>query len=70
MDFNDTKEEAEFRAKVKTWLKKNATKSEKVMDDTMQLMFKKMLYQEQEIGKQKKLKLVMLLLPGLKNLVV
>ena len=30
MDFNDTKEEAEFRAKVKTWLKENATKSEKV----------------------------------------
>ena len=29
MDFNDTKEEAEFRLKVKAWLKENAPKSGK-----------------------------------------
>ena len=30
MDFNDTKEEADFREEVKTWLKENASKGEKV----------------------------------------
>ena len=30
MDFNDTKEEADFRLEVKTWLKENASKGEKV----------------------------------------
>ena len=29
MDFNDTKEEAEFRSEVKAWLKENAPKSGK-----------------------------------------
>ena len=28
MDFNDTKEEADFREEVKTWLKENASKGE------------------------------------------
>ena len=45
-------------------------KVKRLADDTMQLMFKKMLYHEQEIGKQKKLKLVMLLLLGQKSMVV
>ena len=30
MDFNDTKEEADFRLEVKSWLKENASKGEKV----------------------------------------
>ena len=30
MDFNDTKEEADFRLEVKSWLKENASKDEKV----------------------------------------
>ena len=30
MDFNDTKEEADFREEVKNWLKENASKGEKV----------------------------------------
>ena len=70
MDFNDTKEEAEFRAKVKTWLKENATKSEKVGGRYDAIDVQEDALSRAKISKQKKLKLVMLLLPGLKNLVV
>ena len=69
MDFNDTKEEADFRLEVKSWLKENE-KVKRSAVDMMRLMFRKMHYLGLEIGKLKKPKLVMRQLHGQKSLVV
>ena len=70
MDFNDTKEEADFRLEVKSWLKENASKGEKGGGRYDAIDVRKMHYLGLEIGKLKKPKLVMRQLHGQKSLVV
>ena len=64
MDFNDTKEEADFRIEVKSWLKENASKGEKVGGRYDAIDVKEDALSRAKIGKLKKPRPVMQQLHG------